>query len=527
MNGTWLNTRRRSVELADLADGELVDLLVIGGGVTGAGVALDAASRGLSVALVEKADLAHGTSRWSSKLVHGGLRYLAKGDLPLAWESARERGILMEHTAPHLTRALPFLTPLDARTPAAMGVLTEVGMRLGNLLRIGARTPRSTLPAPSRVSAQEALRLAPGLEATGLRGALLHWDGQLEDDARLVIGLARTAAGFGARVLTYTEALAVHSRGARVRDVRSGQEFEIRARAVVNATGVWSNRLAPSVTLRPSKGVHLVVSAASLGDPRAALTVPVPGSFGRYVFALPQPDGLVYVGLTDDPVDSISEEPLAEAADIEFLLTTVSSALAVPLTRGDVLGTFAGLRPLLGAGEGATADLSRMHAVLEDPAGVVTVVGGKLTTYRIMAKDAVDKAVALHGLVAGECVTQKLGLVGALPRAELARIKAPARLVRRFGAEAPVVRDLTPELRRVVEGHPLLRAELLFGVLAEGALTVDDLLARRSRLSMVPQLADVATPLAEELLATGLQQVEGVVDGRACRPARRAPTLDE
>ena len=505
MNATWLNSRRRRTELAELAQGTVVDLLVVGGGVTGAGVALDAASRGLSVALVEKADLAHGTSRWSSKLVHGGLRYLAKGDVALAWESARERETLMERTAPHLTHALPFLTPLDAGTSPAMGVLSEAGMRLGNVLRVGARTPRTTLPPPSRVSAQEAWRLAPALRSTGLRGALLHWDGQLEHDARLVVGLARTAAGFGARVLTYTEALAVYADGARVRDVLGGAELDITARAVVNATGVWSDRLAPTVKLRPSKGVHLVVAASSLGDLRAALTVAVPGSFGRFVFALPQPDGYVYIGLTDDPVEQISEEPSASATDIEFLLDTISSALAVPLCRADVLGTFAGLRPLLsaGAGAGATADLSRQHAVLEDPTGVVTVVGGKLTTYRLMARDAVDTAVHLRGLDAGPCVTDDLGLVGALPRAELTRIAAPARLVRRYGAEAPVVEGLgAPEA--VIAGHPLSRAELLFGVLAEGALCTDDLVARRSRLSMVPALARAATPVAEQLLAEGL-----------------------
>ncbi|MEO9221476.1 MAG: glycerol-3-phosphate dehydrogenase/oxidase [Mycobacteriaceae bacterium] len=504
MNTTWLNWRRRHTELAELAEGAVVDLLVIGGGVTGAGVALDAASRGLSVALVEKADLAHGTSRWSSKLVHGGLRYLAKGDVALAWESARERGILMEHTAPHLTHALPFLTPLDAGTPAAMGMLSEAGMRLGNLLRVGARTPRTTLPPPSRVSVPEALRLAPGLRADGLRGALLHWDGQLEDDARLVIGLARTAAGFGARVLTYVEALSVHTDGARVHDVHNGVDFDVRARAVVNATGVWSDRLAPTVRLRPSKGVHLVVAASSLGDLRAALTVGVPGSFGRYVFALPQPDGLVYIGLTDDPVEEIAEEPEAGPADVEFLLDTVNAALATPLNRTDVLGTFAGLRPLLSAGAGSTSDLSRKHTVLQDPAGVVTVVGGKLTTYRLMARDAVDTAVGLHGLDAGPCVTENLGLVGALPRVELGRLGGPARLVRRYGAEASVVAALGSE-ELVIEEHPLLRAELRFGVLAEGALSVDDLVARRSRLSLVPDLARAAGPVAEVLLAEALQ----------------------
>ncbi|WP_127781736.1 glycerol-3-phosphate dehydrogenase/oxidase [Rhodococcus sp. X156] len=500
--GTWLNSRRRSAELAQLADGAEVDLLVVGGGVTGAGVALDAASRGLSVALVEKADLAHGTSRWSSKLVHGGLRYLVKGDVALAWESARERHVLMEHTAPHLTRALPFLTPLDEHTPPLPGVVSLLGMRIGDGLRRVAGTSAHTLPAPRRVSSTEALQLVPGLRPAGLRGGLVHWDGQLADDARLVIGLARTAAGFGARVLTYAQALQVHADGARVRDVRTGAELDLRARAVVNATGVWADRLAPEVRLRPSKGVHLVVPAERLGRPSAALTVGVPGHFGRYVFALPQPEGVVYVGLTDDPAEEVSEEPQAAERDVDFLLEVVNAALRTPLTRADVVATYTGLRPLLDTGDASTADLSRQHSVLEQPPGVVTVVGGKLTTYRAMAQDAVDHAVALRGLDAGPCVTAKLGLVGALPRAELLGVDAPARLVHRYGAEAPVVRSVVERPgERVVPGHPLCREELLFGALAEGALDVGDLLSRRSRLTTVaPALVPTAAEVAKQVL---------------------------
>ena len=265
-----LNEARRVSELEALAGGETVDVVVVGGGVTGAGIALDAASRGLSVALLERRDLAHGTSRWSSKLVHGGLRYLEHREFGLAWESARERSLLMRTIAPHLVRPLPFVTPLDAGMPAAKATKTQVGLRIGDGLRIGARTPRRVLPPSRRISALEARRLAPALAEAGLRGALLSWDGQLEDDARLVIAVARTAASFGARVLTRAGVTAVRDDGVDAIDGLTGAPFSVRARHVVVATGVWTGELGGDVALRPSRGSHLLVPAGRLGDPRAA-----------------------------------------------------------------------------------------------------------------------------------------------------------------------------------------------------------------------------------------------------------------
>lgn len=499
-----LTAARRAADLAALGDGARVDLLVVGGGVTGTGTALDAASRGLSVALVERGDLASGTSRWSSKLIHGGLRYLATGDVHLAYESARERAVLMEYTAPHLVRPLPFLMPSSTGTSRRDERVVLAGSHAAGALRLAARTRLSTLPGARRVSASEALRWVPSLRRDGLRGGVLTWDGQLEDDARLVIALARTAAAHGARILTQTTAVSVDGRGARLRDETTGAELDIRARTVVNATGVWADTLVDDVSLRPSRGAHAVLRSEVLGSPTAALMVPVPGEPNRYVFSLPQPDGTTYVGLTDEGIETVEDVPTASAADLEFLTRTLSTALDVAVTPDDVVGSFAGLRPLVAGDAGRTADLSRRHLVSQGSNGVVTVVGGKLTTYRKMAEDAVDAAIAGAGLPAEPSRTKRLPLVGAASRQALARTVAPARLVRRYGAEAPDLVALAagdPQLLEpVAAGLPVLRVELDWGVLAEGARSVADLLERRTRLGLVPADADRARPAAEDAL---------------------------
>jgi glycerol-3-phosphate dehydrogenase len=467
----------------EAAASSVCDVLVIGGGVTGAGVALDAASRGLSVVLIEAHDLAFGTSRWSSKLIHGGLRYLAQGDVGLAYESAVERGIIMTRTAPHLTRALPQLVPLYSGTS---GALTLTGLHAGDVLRRLARTPSSLLPRPRRIPAAEALALAPGLRRAGLRGGLLSYDGQLVDDARFVVALARTAAGFGARILTRAKALSVDGNGAQVLDNLGGTSFEIRARRVVNATGVWAGSLVPSVRLRPSRGSHIVVAGAA----STALTVPVPGSRNRFVLVLPQLDGRTYIGLTDEPVSgAVPDVPTAPASDVDFLLSVASSVLERPLSHADVLGSYAGLRPLLDA-PGSSADISRRHAVLTSPDGVITIVGGKFTTYRRMASDAVD-ATGLSGVSA---LTKDIPLVGAASRAALGRLSAPARLIAKYGTEAVSVAALDP-----AELHPSLTVgEVTWALEHEGALDASDILERRTRISLVPT---EAAPL-EDLVST-------------------------
>jgi glycerol-3-phosphate dehydrogenase len=500
-----LNRARRAREAERLA-GATVDVLVVGLGVTGAGVALDAATRGLTVAAVDAHDLAFGTSRWSSKLIHGGLRYLASGQIGVARESAVERGVLMERTAPHLVRAQPFVMPLTGLTPRRAAALAHLGLRAGDALRAAAGTARATLPGPRRLTAVETLRAANALRPYGLRGGLLSWDGQLADDARLVTAIARTAAGHGAAILTRTRALTLTGDGALLRDELTGRQTEIRARAVVNATGVWAGELAADVRLRPSRGTHLVLRADLLGDLATGLHVPVPGESNRFVLVLPQGDGRIYVGLTDEPVDGpLPDVPQVPESDIGFLLDVVGGALDVPVHRGDVIGAFAGLRPLLDdPGTARTADISRRHAVLTSADGVVTVVGGKLTTYRRMAQDAVDAALAARSLTAGPCRTARLPLVGAAPRSALATLDAPRRLVERYGTEATALHALgaaDPRLREpVAPGVPVTRAELLWAVRHEGALDESDLLDRRTRVGLVPEDRAAALPAAREAL---------------------------
>ena len=474
---TSLNAARRATDLAAVAGGEVVDVLVVGLGATGAGVALDAAARGLSVAAVDAHDLAFGTSRWSSKLVHGGLRYLAKLDVGIAYECAVERHVLMTRTAPHLVRALPMVMPLGDRGRVAM----TAGLAAGDLLRMAAGTPRRVLPRPRRLSVTETRAWAPALRPDGLCGGLLNWEGQLCDDARLVVGLARAAAGLGARIITRCRVLSLAGDGAVATDELSGERLEIRARAVVNATGVWAGTLAPEVELRPSRGTHLVLPGAAFGGLCAGLTIPVPGETNRFVIALPQADGRVYAGLTDEPVAGpLPDVPDAPESDVTFLLDVLNAALGTPLRRGDVLGAYAGLRPLLADGAGRTADVSRRHAVLTGP----------------------DVAVRARGLPAGPSRTRRLPLPGAATPGRLAAVAAPRRLVARYGTEAPAVLaagDPTP----VAPGCPITAAELAWAVRHEGALDVADLLDRRTRLGLVPTDRAAAVPAAEAALSTG------------------------
>ncbi|SMX71348.1 glycerol-3-phosphate dehydrogenase [Brevibacterium sp. 239c] len=542
---TALNAERRARDLAELAETEAsgaepFDLVVIGGGITGTGVALDAASRGLSVVLVERGDLASGTSGWSSKLAHGGLRYLAKLDVPIAWESAVERGHLMRRIAPHLIRPVKMLFPLHTHVSHFDAALTGTGFFAGDVLRMLARTPKSLLPHPHRISPGEVCRLAPATASSGLRGGLLSWDGQIVDDARLVVTMARTAAAHGARIITYATATGVESGvesrvesgRVQVTDRLTGKPHTIRAKQIINAAGVWADSLSEDVELAPSKGSHLLVRAESMGNPTAAVTAPVPGHFGRFVFAVPWDDGLVMIGLTDDPhTGQIPERARPDAEERTFLLDTINAVLENPLTPEDVVGSFAGFRPLLKGKADSGADLSRKHALLRDSAtNLLTIVGGKLTAYRRMAEDAVDAAVEAGGLTARPCRTTTLSLVGAgTPRAGL-----PSHLVRRYGTDAEAVASYSaddPALSEPVRaGIPLSRAEIRFAVEHELAVTVEDVIDRRTRWGLVDaDRADLAAAVrkhAPELLETS-EPTETGQNARLAQPTRPIRTTQD
>ncbi|KJL27842.1 glycerol-3-phosphate dehydrogenase/oxidase [Microbacterium oxydans] len=475
---TDLNAERRRRELRLAAD-DVADVLVVGGGITGVGVALDAAARGLSVTLIEAHDLAFGTSRFSSKLVHGGLRYLATGDIATARESAHERHLLMTTIAPHLIRPLGQLLPFSPGVTLQQRAAGALGMTMGDALRMHARTPRAVLPAPRAVSTRTALRLAPALNPHRLRGGMLSYDGQLADDAKLVLTVARTAAGLGARILTRVRARELRGDGASVEEALTGERFELRARSVVNATGVWAGGLDASITVRPSRGTHIVLDARDLGSPTAALTIPHEGSISRYVFALPQQSGRVIVGLTDEDVPgAIPDVAEPSESEIAFLLASLNRVVEVPVRREQVRGAFAGLRPLVDTGSASSADVSRRHLVTTADAGFVTVLGGKLTTYRRMAEDAVDLAVRVRGLTAPPSRTATLTLVG----------------------------DVYPADVHADTG--ISSAQIEFAVRTEGAMTVDDVLDRRTRIGLVESDRERARQGVETIVAQALAALE-------------------
>jgi glycerol-3-phosphate dehydrogenase len=399
----------------------------------------------------------------------------------------------MTRNAPHLVKAMPQLVPLLPETNMASQALVRFGFAAGDGLRKLAGTPSSTLPRSRRIDTARAIEMAPTVRREGLRGGLLAYDGQLIDDARLVTAVARTAATGTSVTLT---------------DQRSGESFDVSARAVVNATGVWAGEVDTGLRLRPSRGTHLVFDAKAFGNPVAALTIPIPGEINRFVFAMPEQLGRVYLGLTDeDAPGPVPDVPQPTQEEISFLLDTVNTALDVALGPADVIGAYAGLRPLIDTGEGRTADVSREHAVIESAAGVISVIGGKLTEYRYMAEDVLDRTIALRGLTATACRTRNLPLVGA-PSNPVATLRSPVdlpgSLVARYGAEAPNViaaagceRPTEP----VADGIDVTRAEFEYAVTHEGALDIDDIVDRRTRIGLVQADRERVTSVAREFLA--------------------------
>jgi glycerol-3-phosphate dehydrogenase len=425
----------------------------------------------------------------------------------IARRSAVERGIMMGRNAPHLVRAMPQLVPLLPSMSPGKRALVRGGFLAGDALRFLAGTPASTLPRSRRISAERVVEMAPTVRRDGLDGGLLAFDGQLIDDARLVTAVARTAAQHGACILTHVSASEATGTSVRLTDVRTGDSFVVSAGAVINAAGVWAGEIDAALRLRPSRGTHLVFDSRTFGNPTAALTIPIPGELNRFVFAMPEQLGRVYLGLTDEAAPGpIPDVPEPSVDEITFLLDTVNTALGTGLTATDVVGAYAGLRPLIDTGEGRTADVSREHAVVESASGVISVIGGKLTEYRYMAEDVLDRAVRARRLRAAKCRTRNLPLIGAPANPGITAppdVQPPPSLVSRYGAEAPKVIATTACERPTdpaVDGIDVTRAEFEYAITHEGALDVSDILDRRTRIGLVPHDRERAVAVAEEFL---------------------------
>ena len=476
----------RSAALRRLSD-EQFDVLVIGGGATGLGAAVDAAARGYRTALIETEDFAAATSSRSTKLIHGGVRYLQRGDIGLVREALRERAALRRN-APHLVEDRTFVVPAYRRFEIAY---YAAGLAAYDFLARGSGFPRSRIVSPGR-----ARELIPALAPERLRGAIVYHDGQF-DDARVAIALARTAAARGAALANYVRATGfvydANRRiiGATAVDRESSEELTVRARVTINATGSFADALraldAPSARplLAHSRGSHVVVSAEALGHPRGALLVPRT-SDGRVVFAIPWL-GHVVIGTTDTAISEPEADPAASADEIAYLLATVNRYLAVPVTPRSVLATFAGLRALVARKPATTAKLSREHLVSVSPSGLVTIAGGKWTTYRKMAEDAVDAAARTAGLTPSPSSTAGMPLHGAAYASELLMLIAD---------DAALGERLDPRL-------PYTGAHVVYAVRAEMARTVEDVLARRTRaLFLDVEAARASAPRVAALMAS-------------------------
>ena len=483
------------------------DVLVIGGGATGVGIAVDAAARGYSVLLVEQSDFGKGTSSRSTKLVHGGVRYLQQGNVPLVMEALRERGHLLQN-APHLVRDLAFVVPNYLWWEAPF---YGIGMRVYDLLAGRHGFARSRV-----LTSEEVLERIPTLEREGLRGGVLYHDGQF-DDSRLLIALARTAAGKGACLINYAPVVRLRKddggylNGAVFRDLESGQEHEVAARSVINATGAFCDGVrqmddpAAAAMIAPSQGVHVVLHKRFLGG-STAIMVPRTRD-ARVMFAIPWHAHTV-VGTTDTPVTQATLEPRPLPEEIDFILETASGYLSERPKRSDILSTFAGIRPLVKAGDaGNTAALSREHTIQISKSGLLTIAGGKWTTYRRMAEDAVNHAALLAGLEERPCVTREL------------RVHGHHASAAQFGALAPYGEDALA-LLGLVEARPDLgvvldpalevqAVQVVWAARHEMARTVDDVLARRTRaLALDARAALAVAPAVARLMAAELGQGE-------------------
>ncbi|WP_442864221.1 glycerol-3-phosphate dehydrogenase/oxidase [Arthrobacter sp. ATA002] len=500
--------------------GEELDILIVGGGVVGAGAALDAVTRGLKVGMVEARDWASGTSSRSSKLIHGGLRYLEMLDFALVAEALKERGLLIQRIAPHLVKPVPFLYPLTHRfyerpyVGAGIMLYDTMGLTSGNSRGV---------PMHKHLSRKATLRAAPSLKDDAMIGSIRYYDAQV-DDARYVATMARTAAHYGAAVanrVSVVDFLREGERvvGARVRDSETGNEFDIAASQVVNATGVWTDETQAMVTdrgqlkVRASKGVHLVVPKDRIQSTVGMIL----RTEKSVLFVIPWGRHWI-IGTTDTDWNLDKAHPAATSADIDYILEHVNLVLKTPLTREDVEGVYAGLRPLLAGENDSTAKLSREHVVAHPVPGLVVVAGGKWTTYRVMAKDAVDEAARALDEKVPESCTSTIPLLGAVGyKADWNRRHRTAEeygvhvarvehLLNRYGSLAGEVLELiraNPALGEPLPGaDDYLRAEVVYATTAEGARHVEDVLARRTRISIESWDRGVsAAPAAAELMA--------------------------
>jgi glycerol-3-phosphate dehydrogenase len=521
-----LSALRRSAE-----PGQELDILIVGGGVVGAGAALDAATRGLKVGIVEARDWAAGTSSRSSKLIHGGLRYLEMLDFALVREALQERGLLMDRIAPHLVRPVPFLYPLTKRLVERPYV--GAGIALYDALSLASGHSRG-VPLHKHLSRRGTLRAAPSLKDEAVVGSLRDYDAQV-DDARLVVDVVRTAAKYGAHAANRLKVIDFVREGervvgARVEDQEDGSGFEIHAQQVVNATGVWTDETQAMVTdrgqlkVRASKGIHLVVPR----DRFQSTVGLILRTEKSVLFVIPWGRHWI-IGTTDTDWKLDKAHPAASAQDIDYVLEHVNQVLKRPLTREDVEGVYAGLRPLLAGENDSTAKLSREHVVAHPVPGLVVVAGGKYTTYRLMARDAIDEAVrSMDDRVAASC-TETIPLLGAegYKAAWNRRVKSAAKsgvhvarvehLLQRYGSLAPDVLQLIEADRTLAEPLPgaddYLAAEVVYSVTDEGARHVDDVLTRRTRISIEAWDRGVsAAPVVARLMAPLLNWSEAQVD---------------
>ena len=486
----------RELYLQEIRTNPRLDMIIIGGGATGLGIALDAASRGFRTLLLEQADFAKGTSSRSTKLIHGGVRYLAQGDIMLVYEALFERGLLLKN-APHLVSMQPFVIP----SYKWWGMfLYGVGLKIYDWMAWRYRFPKTALLGRKAVE-----HLLPNVTKEELKGGVRYYDGQF-DDARLAINIAQTAADFGAILINYVRVKDLLKRpdgricGVKAVDTESGEEFVLDAKAVINATGVFVDEVLKMNTatqepmVRPSQGVHIVLDHSFLeGD--NALMIPSTDD-GRVLFAVPWHNHLL-VGTTDTPQEKSSLEPVALEQEVEFILETLRGYLVKKPQRKDVLSVFAGLRPLAAQGNqsGKTKEISRSHKLMTSASGLVTITGGKWTTYRKMAEDTVDEAIRVAGLSNVKCSTATLRIHG------FSSNGTDAGHLQIYGSDAARIKSLAnerPELsQKLHDAFPHIGAEVVWAVRHEMARTVEDVLARRLRVLFLN--AAVAMEMAPEV----------------------------